>query len=495
MVEAGSIWIRLGLDPSELRFGLDKAKYGLLEWRGQVNENSMEMAKWGAAIAAEAAPAVALGAAIYDATTKAGAFGKAVKDNARDLGLTTDEYQQWSHAVTVSGGNNQAFTESVRMMTVRMKEALDPTSEIGKQFADLGVKVTDSNGNMRNTNEVLLDTFTAINKLPEGFARNQAQMIIFGKGFSNISDLAGMSREQIQGLLDQAPVIDSDKIAKMDAFNDKLALVNEQWTLMYAELGTELIPVVEELLPLIQDYGIPAVAELATVLEYAGRGFHIVGSEAKAAYEIINNHDLDAAKKEMEDLASWIDATRTDDANKLSGYTEGAFWDSVNKKWVKPTKSGGKAPEVVDKNAEQAEKDRVTALVDAWKEYQDGIKKVQEETKKLQDINKDFTREMSTLNPRDVSAARNLIIKHNYAVQDQQAASIAATQGLSASATEFNAIRAGMPLDKVMGTKEYTEAQAKKSGDLIINIEGKQLARIPGVATTSGERSLMQAGF
>lgn len=492
MVEAGSIWIRLGLDPSELRFGLDKAKYGLLEWRGQVNENSMEMAKWGSAIAAEAAPAVALAAVIYDATTKAGAFGKAVKDNARDLGLTTDEYQQWSHAVTVSGGNNQAFTESVRMMTVRLKEINDPTSDAARVFGELGIATQDSNGNMRSTNDILLDTFAAINQLPEGMARNQAQMAVFGKGFANISDLAGMSREQIQALLDQAPVIDSDKIAKMDAFNDKLALVNEQWTIMYAELGTELIPVVEELMPLIQDYGIPAVAELATILEWAGRGFHIMGSEAKAAYDVIINHDIGAAVQEQKNLLSWIQATQTADALKAAGYTEGAFWDGT--KWVKPTKPGGKAPDVTDKTAEQAEKDRVTALTDAWKEYQDQVKKVQDETKKLQDINKDFNRQMSLINPRDVSARRDLLLKHNFDIQDQQAASIAATQGLNASATEFNAIRAGTPLDQVMGTKEYTEAQAKKSGDLILYINNDKY-KVPGVVTTAGERSLTQAGF
>jgi hypothetical protein len=45
-----------------------------------------------------------------------------------------------------------------------------------------------------------------------------------------------------------------------------------------------------------------------------------------------------------------------------------------------------------------------------------------------------------------------------------------------------------------MGTKEYTEAQAKKSGDLIINLKDASF-KIPGVATTAGERSLTQAGY
>jgi hypothetical protein len=463
MVDAGSIWIRLGLNADELRFGLDKAKYGLQEWRGEVNQNSMEMAKWGAAIAAELAPVVAIGAVIYDATTKAAAFGAQIKDNARDLGMTTDEYQQWSHATVAVGGNADAMTESVRMMTVRMKEAVDPTSEIGMLFADLGVKVVDSQGNLRSTNEVLLDTFAALNRLPEGFARNQAQMQIFGRGFSNISDLAEISREELQALLDQSPVFDSDKIEKMDRFNDELILVNEQWNLMYVELGTELIPVVEELMPFIQDYGIPAVAVLADVLQYAGRGFHIVGSEAKAAYEIINNHDLDAAKKEMEDLAKWIQATQTADALKAAGYTEGAYWDGS--KWVKPTKPGGVAPEVVDKNAEQAEKDRVAALVDAWKEYQDQIKKVQDQKTKLYELDQNYLQDVQFAG-RDVSQIRSLTMSYNRSRQAVAADLGTDQMALNAAATEFNAIRAGQAIETVSGTKAYEEAQAKASGPL-----------------------------
>jgi uncharacterized protein (UPF0335 family) len=472
-VEAGSIWIRLGLNTDELRFGLDKAKYGLQEWRGETNKNSMEMAQWGAAIAAEAAPVVAIGAVILDATTKAGAFGKTIKDNARDIGLTTDEYQQWSHAAVVAGGDANAMTESVRMMTVRMKEAVDPTSDIGKQFADLGVKVTDSGGNMRNTNDVLLDTFAALNKLPEGFARNQAQMQIFGRGFSNISDLAGMTREELQALLDQAPIIDSDKIQKMDEFNTKLALVNEEWKIMYAELGTELIPVVEELMPLISDYGIPAIGGLATILEWAGRGFHIMGAEAKAAYEVIINRDLGAAKKDMQDLANWIQSQQTADALKSAGYTEGAYWDGT--KWVKPAKPGSKAPDVTDKGAaktaEQAEKDRVSALVDAWKEYQDQIKNVQDEKKALYNLDKEYYEDVMGAG-RDLGAIRSLTKSHERA-RSGALDKLSTSGGLqSQAAQEFGMIAGGIAPEKVPGTKEYETAQAKAAGALTLTING-----------------------
>ncbi len=499
-MDAGSIWIRLGLNSDELRFGLDKAKYSLSEWRDQTNQNSMEMARWGAAIAAEVAPVVAIGAAILDATTKAGAFGKAVKDNARDLGLTTDEYQQWSHVAVAAGGTADEMTQSVRLMTVRMKEAADPTSDMGKQFAALGVKVTDGNGNMRSTNEVLKDVFGALNQLPEGFARNQAQMMIFGKGFSNISDLAGLTREQIQALLDQAPIIDSDKIQKMDEFHNKLALVNKQWELMYAELGTALIPVVEELMPLISDYGIPAIGELATILEYAGRGFHIMGSEAKAAYEIIINHDIGAAKQEMQDLANWIESEQVKIGLKASGYTPGAVWDGS--KWVKPTKAGGKAPEVTaekDKTAEQAEKDRVSALTDVWKEYQDQIKKVIDEKTKLNDLTLNYYEDVQAAG-RDVSQIRSLTMAYNRSKRSAETTIATDMSEVTADAARFNSIRSGAALGTIPGTSQYTEAQAKSSGDLIINIDGKQFAKVSGVVSLAGKTNtlsksdLIQAG-
>jgi hypothetical protein len=45
-----------------------------------------------------------------------------------------------------------------------------------------------------------------------------------------------------------------------------------------------------------------------------------------------------------------------------------------------------------------------------------------------------------------------------------------------------------------MGTKEYTEAQAKKSGDLILYV-GQDKYKVPGVVTTEGRMNLTQRGY
>jgi len=173
--------------------------------------------------------------------TNAGQFGKSVKDNARDLGLSTQQFQQWRYAAIAAGSSAEEITGSIRMMSIRMKEAADPTSDMRKTLAKLGVSVLDSKGHMRSMNDVLLDILPALNALPEGFDRNQVAMALFGRSFSNIADLASLSRDELQKLINQAPVFSDEKITKLDKFNTQMQLLNEKMERSKTLAGSELI--------------------------------------------------------------------------------------------------------------------------------------------------------------------------------------------------------------------------------------------------------------
>jgi hypothetical protein len=318
-MQAGEIWVKLGLDSTNLEQGFARVKGGLTNWRDETNANTMDLAKWAAAFMATIGPIIAVGAALFKTASDAGEFGHAIEESSRMLGLSTDQFQQWSHVAIASGVNADAFTTSVRMMTTRMKEAADPTSVMGKTLADLGVTVVDANGNFRNTTDVLEDEIAALSAMPNGFAKNQISMEIFGRSWYQIAPLLQLSREEIDKLIAQAPIISQDKIDQEAAFHTQLALVNEQYEKAYTEIGRDLIPVMEDLMPLITDYGIPALKDLADFLSMAGRGFHMLGSEAKWASEMLHG-DFAAALQTDKDLFSWIQAQQTADALKASGF-------------------------------------------------------------------------------------------------------------------------------------------------------------------------------
>ena len=460
MAEAGTIWVRIALAADGVKKGLEEAKSSLTEWRDQTNESSGDMLKWGAAITATTAPLIAFGAALIKVTDDAANFGKQLKDNARDLGMSTDEYQRWTHAAIASGSSAEEITGSIRMFSIRMKEASDTTSDAGKWMSALGVSVTDSNGRLRSTNDVLIDLLPKLNELPSGFERNQASMALFGRSFSNIADLTALNRTELEKYLAEAPIIDSTDIETMDEYKTQLALLNEQWDLFYKEVGTDLIPVMQDFLPIIRD-GLDVLKDMEPTVETTARGFHIMAQEAQAFSQVMSR-DTAGAKKTMMDLAEWTDAKKRDDALKAwiissgnagryttdgngnlverstgsSGTTSEAYQkyqqfaiDEANKKATE-----GAAKEMADTISNQLKK-AYEETRDAVDDYKDALQKVKDLQEDLNDINKDYAREMSITNPNDVARVRELSIRHQWAVEDKQV-EIASAQSTAKAAGE-----------------------------------------------------------
>lgn len=279
------LWVKLGLDAADLQKGLDGVKADLTTWRDETNANTADLAKWGAALAAEVAPVAALGAGIFAAASNAGEFGKNIKDNARDLGMSTDDYQRWTHVANATGTSVNEMVSSFRMFSTRMKEAEDPTSDMSKALDKLGVKTRDENGNMRNMNDILLDILPSLNDLPEGFDRNQTSMTIFGKGFSNIADFAGLTRDELGKLREQANPISQDKIDSMDDFHTRMALINEKTEMLYVNLGEKLIPIVENSLIPAFEAAAPVIEDLVKLLDYSAEAI----DRAATGYAILKD--------------------------------------------------------------------------------------------------------------------------------------------------------------------------------------------------------------
>ena len=157
---------------------------------------------------------------------------------------------------------------------------------------------------------------------------------------------------------------------------------------------------------------------------------------------------------------------------------------------------------------------------------------MEEEYRRLDDINKDFQRKMSVLNPRDVSAARNLILQHEFDVEDQQgkigeaearsadikaaatapttAAAVAAVRGVgqapyqvpvpsAPSSSQVSPVPATtLPVSAPLGPSGNMNLPNITYGDLIVNIDGKQLMKVGGImaARPGSERlNLTQRGI
>ena len=242
----GNLWVVLNLETGGLDSNVTRVQATLKSFGVEVDKDTLSLIKMGAQAAAIAGAVYIVANELNKAATAAGNFGDAIEDNSRMLGLSVTEYQQWRHVAIASGADAEAFTSAVRMLSVRMEEAGDPTSDYAKRLKSLGIEVTDSTGKMRSMDNVLTQTFAAISRLPDGFEKNQASMEIFGRSWSQIAEMTNLTTEEIKKFKAQSPVISEDDITAMANYHTQQALINEQWEVWNAKVGESTIPLMAE---------------------------------------------------------------------------------------------------------------------------------------------------------------------------------------------------------------------------------------------------------
>lgn len=181
MVEGGSITFRLGLNTDDLLFGIDKAKYSMLEWRGETLKSAQEMTKWGAAIGATVAPVVAVGVAAYATIEKFGAMADEINDLAYTTGLSTTKIQELQYAAVLSGTQFASVTMGVNTLTLAMAKAKDTSSDAGKAFKSLGITTEG-----KTIDQIFEETTVSLVGMKDETARNEIAVTLYGRSWKEM---------------------------------------------------------------------------------------------------------------------------------------------------------------------------------------------------------------------------------------------------------------------------------------------------------------------
>ena len=437
MADAGSIWVNLRLKADDFIFGIDKARYKLTEWRDATNEGTKNMAKWGAALTATIGPAIAAGTAVYALQQKYGSMANTVLDMSAATGIGVEKIQQLQRTAVLSDTAFGTVEMGINRLTLAMDKARDSTSAEAAAFAKLGV-----NPSGKSPDQVLDETATALMGMQDVTQRNSIAMDIYGKSWSEL-------------------------IPFMETYIEKKEEIQKSTTFSKQEL---------------QDLKDAKAAwdDLAnSVTIYTGKAL----VQVQQGTDLLLKTDAAFRKLGAGDVAGFIDAAadyRTERIRKEMEKAQQVIADN-NK-----SSAGGWAPETGNSwaydlfgvsgetaGAAKSVTDYMDAISEAMKKQKTATDDLTAAREKLADIDKDYQRQLSVLNPRDVSAARDLITRHKWAVEDQQAA-IGKAQGKVAEAA------AGV---------------GKAGGDLVIYINDKLAHREPGVVSVAGERSLTQAGY
>jgi hypothetical protein len=182
-------------------------------WKN-VGSSMMGLAGRALPFAAIAAGAVVAGKATFNAAGD-------IKDMADSVGLTTDQFQQYSFALEQAGGNEETLVKGLTNIIAKMDDARDGNDKTIKQFAAMGVAQSEL-ADIQPA-EVILRMSDALKKANGDLDITAAAMDLIGKKVA-IKMIPALKdgREAFLEVGASASIMEAESINAMEGLGDKL---------------------------------------------------------------------------------------------------------------------------------------------------------------------------------------------------------------------------------------------------------------------------------
>ena len=122
---------------------------------------------------------------------------------AKQSGFSTADIQKWQYASDLIDVSIDDIVKSAAKMKKNMISTSSTTVDAWNQ---LGIKVKDSNGQLRNSTTVFYETLTALSKVQNETERDTLAMTLFGKSadsLAGIVDDGGAALQELAGKADR----------------------------------------------------------------------------------------------------------------------------------------------------------------------------------------------------------------------------------------------------------------------------------------------------
>ena len=194
--------------------------------------------------------AAGLGAVTY----KAGTMADDLNTLSKQTGISTHELQMYAAMADLV----DVPVETLAKSQSRLKKSMLGASEGGSQlkyFEQLGISVTDANGNLRDSNDVFQETIKALGQMENETERDAIAMAIFGKSANELNPLiedAGATYEKVSGIMAKYGLepVSQEALDRANEFNDQIDTIKLVFMQAIQIIGTKiagyLVPVMEK---------------------------------------------------------------------------------------------------------------------------------------------------------------------------------------------------------------------------------------------------------
>lgn len=204
------------------------------------------------AIGSEIASGLAQGAeALANFTAGGGQYADEVLTMSTNTHIAADELQACMYAAELVDVNVNTLTSSMARNIRSMNSAAEGSSNYADAYAQLGVAVTDADGNLRDSQTVYWELIDALGNVDDYTQRDALSMTLFGRSAQDLNSLIAVGSDGMQEYAQQAAdagaILDGETLDAFHAFDDVTHQLDQGIQAAENALGTILLPILTEM--------------------------------------------------------------------------------------------------------------------------------------------------------------------------------------------------------------------------------------------------------
>lgn len=184
-------------------------------------------------------------------------------------GITTDELQKMQYAANFVDVSLDTMTGSMNKLTRTMSSARDGSKDSEEAFRKLGIRITDTHGQLRNSNDVFYEVIDSLGKIKNETERDAMAMKIFGKSAQELNPLIEAGSKQLKELGIEAEnlgvVISGDNLEALGELQDSMDRFKATTEGLKNSLAMTLLPILTSLFDAISRIPVPVLKTLVTL--------------------------------------------------------------------------------------------------------------------------------------------------------------------------------------------------------------------------------------
>lgn len=203
------------------------------------------------AIGAITAAVVATATALGDATINTASLADEINTMSSITGVSTETIQAMNYASELLDVSTDTMTGSMARLIRTMGNAQSGSASAIEAFENIGVAITDADGNLRDSEDVFWDIIDSLGQMSNETERDAAAMELLGRGARELNPLieagSGAFEELRQEAEETGYIMSGDTLDAFNALDDNMQRMRNGATAARNALGGILLPLLTQL--------------------------------------------------------------------------------------------------------------------------------------------------------------------------------------------------------------------------------------------------------